>query len=570
VKSHNGIAALEMKIADPRPEQGGERARDSEQPRVPLTKQQINLAGELALVIGAADTLERALQLALRRICETTGWMLGEAWIRSGSKLEPSPAWYASDSSLEPFRAGGTGLAIDPGFGLPGRAWVTKKPIWMRDVSSDPQFLRKSLATEVGLGAGMAVPVLSDDEVVAVLVFFVSKPREEDEQLIQLVSAIGAQLGALIRRRQADEGLRRSEEQLRAIAETAVDAIVSANSDGNITYFNRSAERIFGYNGEEVMGKPLTLIMPKRFHTAHQQGLERFLRTGEGRLLGRVLELSGITKDGQEFPLELAISHWSVAGKSFFTAVLRDISERKAADEALRQSDLMKTALLRSVSHDFRSPLTAIVAAGESIGSLRLEPKARRELATVIVGQASRLAGLVDKLLDLSRLRGGAAPPRRVSCSVEEIIEAALDQLGGEPAGFELALPPELPSLCADAAQLERAFANLLENARRYSNGQPVRISAEALEDRLVVRVADRGPGIPESDRERVFEPFYQADAGAAGKREGSGLGLAIVKGFVEANGGRVSVEPRSGQGATFLVELPLDEVGAAPGTGER
>ena len=225
---------------------------------------------------------------------------------------------------------------------------------------------------------------------------------------------------------------------------------------------------------------------------------------------------------------------------------------------ALRRADVVKTALLRSVSHDLRTPLTAIVAAGEAIASPTLTDDERRELGSVITAESTRLSRLIDNLLDLSRLEGGAADPHPQWCSIDEVINAALDDLRLPPERFSLALDADLPLVRADAAQLERAFANLLENGARYSGGHPVSIRGRVTGGRLLIRVVDRGPGIPPAQRDRVFEPFYRAGSASAGHR-GSGLGLAIVRGFVEANGGRVSVESLPGQGTTFVVEFPAE-----------
>ena len=225
---------------------------------------------------------------------------------------------------------------------------------------------------------------------------------------------------------------------------------------------------------------------------------------------------------------------------------------------ALRRADVVKTTLLRAVSHDLRTPLTAIVAAGEAIASPTLTDQERRELGSVITAESTRLSRLIDNLLDLSRLEGGAADPRPEWCSIDEVIGAALDDLRLPPERFSLALDPDLPLVRADAAQLERAFANLLENGARYSGGHPVAIRGRVTGGRLLIRVVDRGPGIPPAQRDRVFEPFYRAGSASAGHR-GSGLGLAIVRGFVEANGGRVSVESLPGQGTSFVVEFPAE-----------
>jgi two-component system sensor histidine kinase KdpD len=248
---------------------------------------------------------------------------------------------------------------------------------------------------------------------------------------------------------------------------------------------------------------------------------------------------------------------------------------------ALRQADVVKTALLRAVSHDLRSPLTAISTAAEAIALPGVSAPEREELASAILAETRRLSRLVDNLLDLSKLEAGAAEPRREWLSVEEILGMALEDIAPPPSTnhatsssqappeeFHVTIDRDLPLVRADSTQLERAFVNVLENARRHSGGHPVSVRARVVRtlagegDRLIVRVVDRGPGIPPAQLERVFEPFYSAGT-ARGGRRGSGLGLAIARGFVEANGGSLHVESLPGQGATFVFELPLERGGA-------
>ncbi|MGO9489369.1 MAG: DUF4118 domain-containing protein [Solirubrobacteraceae bacterium] len=253
---------------------------------------------------------------------------------------------------------------------------------------------------------------------------------------------------------------------------------------------------------------------------------------------------------------------------------------------ALRRADSIKTALLRAVSHDLRSPLTAISAAAEAIASPVISDEERVEMAVVIQEEARRLSRLVDNLLDLSRLEAGVAEPRREWVSIDELIRASVAELGAGPEAFSLSIDSDLPLVRIDAVQMERAFVNVLENARRHSGGYPVSVRARAVRslagarrrepaaaeagrsdgakvtgDRLVVRIVDRGPGIPPAQLERVFEPFYRAGTPGAEHR-GSGLGLAIARGFTEANQGTLHVESLPGQGATFVFELPLQESG--------
>jgi two-component system, OmpR family, sensor histidine kinase KdpD len=223
--------------------------------------------------------------------------------------------------------------------------------------------------------------------------------------------------------------------------------------------------------------------------------------------------------------------------------------------KALRRSDAVQKAVLRAVSHDLRSPLTAITAAVRGLGSNTLSDAARDELVSVAAGETERLSRLVNNLLDLSRLQAGSAQPRTGWCSLEEIVRAAADAAPEPVAGFDIALDDDLPALSCDAAQLERAVANVLENSARFAGERPVAVRARAAGAWLTLRVTDHGQGIAREELERIFEPFHRSVEHPSG---GSGLGLAIARGFVEANGGRLRAESMPGRGTTFVFQLPV------------
>jgi two-component system sensor histidine kinase KdpD len=238
--------------------------------------------------------------------------------------------------------------------------------------------------------------------------------------------------------------------------------------------------------------------------------------------------------------------------------LLNDVVETRA----LRRSDVLKTALLRAVSHDLRTPLTAILAAAEPLAGEHVDDRDRRELAAGVSVEAQRLSRLIDQLLDLSRLEAHAVEAHPDWCSIDELLRAAVDDVA-TPAEFSLSLDPALPLVQADAAQLERAFANLLENSARHAGGHPVSVRARQVGHRVIVRMVDRGPGIPSTQLERVFEPFYRSGNERSGHR-GSGLGLAIARGFLEVNGARVWAESLPNQGTSFVVEVPLQPTPAS------
>ena len=237
--------------------------------------------------------------------------------------------------------------------------------------------------------------------------------------------------------------------------------------------------------------------------------------------------------------------------------------------KALRRSNVVKTTLLRTVSHDLRSPLTAITTAAGGLSSDTLSDGQRKELSSVIATESERLSRLVDNLLDLSRLQAGSADPRPDWCAIDEVVNAALESVPAPVAGYDVELDPDLPLVRADAAQLERALANVLENSSRFAGEGPVTIRGRAADRFVILRVSDRGPGIAGDELERIFEPFHRSrERDGEG---GSGLGLAIARGFLEANGGRIRAESLPGQGTSFVISVPIPaEVPASPAAAEH
>jgi two-component system sensor histidine kinase KdpD len=251
-------------------------------------------------------------------------------------------------------------------------------------------------------------------------------------------------------------------------------------------------------------------------------------------------------------------------GRLVDVAVERErIAERAAETEAARRADVARTAILHAISHDLRSPLTAITTAGSALRSAGVTEAERTELLDVIEAESTRLAKLVDDLLDLSKIQAGAVAPQPDWCDLHDVVASAAAHLRTQHP-IEFALPTDLPLVRADAAQLERVFSNLLENAVRFSPpGEPVRVSGGAGAGAVTVRVVDHGRGIPSQLRPRVFEPFFR---GRRGEGSGPGLGLAICRGFVEANGGRIVLQSEAERGTSFAVSFPLEHQPAPSG----
>jgi two-component system sensor histidine kinase KdpD len=244
-----------------------------------------------------------------------------------------------------------------------------------------------------------------------------------------------------------------------------------------------------------------------------------------------------------------------IAGLIDVAVEREQVAQRVAEAEAASRAEVARTAILHAVSHDLRSPITAITTAASA---LRVSDQPREErlgLIAAIEAEGARLARLVGDLLDLSRIEAGAVAPRSDWCDVRDLAAAAAARFAGQHP-IELSVPPDLPLILADPAQLERVFANLIENAVKYSPpDEPVKITGGAGPAWVTVRVVDHGPGISREHRRRIFEPFFR---GRGAGVSGSGLGLAICRGFVEANGGRIVIQSNLGLGTSFAVSFPV------------
>ncbi len=356
-------------------------------------------------------------------------------------------------------------------------------------------------------------------------------------------AVVVSELAARSRRRAASAEQRERESAL--LAELSTDLLRGRGLDEELPVI---AGRTAGVLG--VAEATIELGVPRR----PPKGQAPYPLEIAGRTIGSIYSPQDPNVDAQRRFLPALAALLGVA-------VDRDRLEREALEaETLRRSDLVKTALLRAVSHDLRTPLTGIRTA---VGALRnptlqLSDGDRTELLETIEVDSERLARLVGDLLDLSRLEAGSAAPDPEVWSLDDLVRDAVDALGARD---YVEIVGEAPFVEVDAGQIRRVLANLIDNALKFSPPDAkvlVRITATRKE--AIVRVVDHGPGLPESELERVFEPFYRR---GGDQRTGAGLGLAIARGFAAANGGRVWAESRPGQGATFALALPVATVPA-------
>ena len=372
----------------------------------------------------------------------------------------------------------------------------------------------------------------------------------------------------------AEEARRHTEDRLNSLVVNAHEAIIFVNSDMTITMFNRSAEQIFGYRCDEIIGAHVETLIPERFRPSHGGHIDGFLTSSdEQRLMRERGEITGLRRDGSEFPAEASISKLHFTDNLEMTVVLRDITERKLQDEKLRQHQRLEAVglLTGGVAHDFNNLLTAILG---SLELLNLNPDLdgpAKEMLDVAMRATNRGAELTDRLLSFSR-------QQTVSPGVTDVVQAIHDikdlaeRLVDPSISIETTAATGLWPAMVDAAQLENALLNLMINARdAMPEGGSLKIAAMNCEIAqrqiadlpelapgayVALSVIDDGIGIPADTLGRVFEPFYTTkDIG-----KGSGLGLSMVFGFAEQSQGGVTISSQVGQGTTVTIYLPVAE----------
>lgn len=363
--------------------------------------------------------------------------------------------------------------------------------------------------------------------------------------------------------------LTQAEARIRAVFDTATDAIITIDQKGLIQSVNPAAERLFGYAVEELDGQNVSLLMPSPYREEHDAHLAEYLKSGVKKVIGTTRELAGRHKGGATFPVELAVNEWFAADEQMFTGIVRDISDRRRAENRILETVKMKSHFVTVVSHELRTPLTAIA---EGV-NLVLEGKAgetlpeQRELLSISKRNIDRLSRLINEVLDFQKMEMGGLPLRLTRSDLNALVREVGDSFGhlAKVAGLELVLEldEDIAELECDSDKIMQVLANLLNNAIKFSRAGTVRLITEQLGSTVRVTVQDDGVGIAPEGIQQLFKPFSQLpgdshiseDLGQPPK--GTGLGLAISKLLIEQHGGSIDVYSSPGVGSSFFFTLP-------------
>jgi PAS domain S-box-containing protein len=300
----------------------------------------------VARVLAEAPDEQQAYPALLAAIGESLGWDAGAIWTAPGDRgtLRCVETWQGA----EPFAQTCRSMTLAPGEGLPGRVWASGEPAWIVDVADDPTLPRGPSAARSGLRAAFCFPIRGTAGVIAAAEFFAIQRRDPDDTLLATMTSLGGRIGHCVERWRAEDRLRESEARKSAILNAAFDCIITMDAEGLVVEVNRATERTFGYAAEEMVGRDLAeLIIPPSLREPHRRGVERYVATGRGRMVGHPVELPAMRKDGSEFPVEIAIARPELPGPPLFTGYLRDATERKRHEAALRSLAAEQAALRR-------------------------------------------------------------------------------------------------------------------------------------------------------------------------------------------------------------------------------
>ena len=372
------------------------------------------------------------------------------------------------------------------------------------------------------------------------------------------------------------ELLRLQENQERdAFLEYALDAVVGMNDQGQVNYWNKQAEIIFGWSKNESLGLRMSdLIIPEDYRTLHEEGLHKFLTAGVGPILRKRIEVSALKKDGTEFPVELTVIPIKINGSVNFSAFVRDISERRKIDDERRaEREKLKKALfardefISICSHELKTPITSMKLQFQLASKLyeRNDPQViSKESALKRINssnvQLDRMARLIDDMLDVSRISSGKLimnhEPLDLQPIVKEIVDRFSEQLNTLNIDLSFKDLEHPPRIFGDPFRLEQVITNLLTNAIKYGDGNPIKLELENTSEKVIFLVHDQGLGIHQDNIGMIFDRYERAIP--SNNISGLGLGLYITRQIVEAHEGHIGVVSELGKGSTFSVEFPI------------
>ncbi|MBN2475230.1 MAG: PAS domain S-box protein [Pirellulales bacterium] len=390
-------------------------------------------------------------------------------------------------------------------------------------------------------------------------------------------------------RKLAEEQLRASEEKMRTISDAALDAVIMIDPTGHVVHWNPAAETMFGYCRQEIMGVAVhEILTPELYRQQANRGLSEHAQSGRGPVIGKTVELEAQRKDGSLFPMEISLSSLTVDGGWGAVAIIRDITERKQALEALRDSEQRlriakqaaevanraKSEFLANMSHEIRTPMTAILGFAD-VAAEYVTSAEGLEAVNTIRRNGDHLLELLNSILDLSKIEAGKLAVEQTACSPCQIVNDVVSLMRARAVAKGLTLmvrhDTAVPqTIRTDPTRFRQMLLNLVGNAVKFTEVGTVEIvgrllDANSQQPRLEIRVVDTGIGMSDAEMNSLFRPFTQADSSTTREYGGTGLGLTITKRLAETLGGDIRVASTPGRGSTLTLTIPTGSLDGVP-----
>ncbi len=545
----------------------------------------------VARVLAGSSTLDQAIPDLLQAIVVNLDWHVGLFWRVQDDRrtILCTHDWSADTMVVQEFLNRSRQEAYTAGSDLPGHCWARGEPLWVEDVTRNPMFTRRPVE---GMGmprAACAFPIWLRANVYGVMELFCNEPQGTDWDLLQALGTVGRQIGLFVERTEVEAALHENEARTGLIIDTALDAVMTMDRAGRITEWNAQAEQIFGWSAHEVIGRDVAdTIFPPSHRLSYRQYVQRLLEPRDAPLSNRLVEMIGLRRDGGEFPVEIAMTPLAVEGSVIFSAFMRDITSRKAAEQALKdyaqqlehinqQLDAAlkeakaateaKSSFLATMSHEIRTPMNGVIGMTGLLLQTTLTEE-QREYAETVRTCGDHLLTIINDILDFSKIEAGKLDLETIEFDLRLTIDETLDLVAERASskGLNLAclFHADVPrNLLGDPGRLRQVVMNLTSNAVKFTDSGDVvvevTVEAQSKEDATIrIAVTDTGIGISEEAYERLFQSFSQADGSTTRKYGGSGLGLAICKRLVEMMGGTIGVRSRVGEGSCFWFTVNL------------